>query len=113
MEDQNNLEKLVEPLKGTSTTDPYTDMGSHVAHSDHTFTTIRETTYMGREIRIETSYKITIDGEPFKTHVGVSNDGKVHYHGLPQYSFSSAIGMIKKIIRVFHKISLPKNELGV
>ena len=74
------------------------------------FVTLRESCYRGREIRIETTYRITIDKKPFTVHTGVSNDGKVHCHAFPNYSFSSAMEMIKHIVDNQY-VSPPKNEL--
>ena len=51
----------------------------------------READYKGHHIVIQTAYKITVDGKPFEAGLGVSNDGSVHYHGMPNVGFDSAI----------------------
>ncbi len=66
-------------------------------HADDT-TSVREVTYKGRRIRIETTYRITVDGEPVTGHVMVSNDGSVHYHAIPNQQFESAVDMVKRVI---------------
>lgn len=61
-------------------------------------TSVREATHKGRHIRIETSYRITIDGEAIGGHVMVENDGQVHYHSIPNQEFKSAVDMVKGLI---------------
>ena len=77
-----------------------------------TFTSVRTTTHRGSNIRIETTYKIEIDDRPVVTHTTVSDDGKVRSHGLPNYSFTSAIDLAKKIVDSMSLVRRPKNELG-
>ena len=64
----------------------------------HDTTSVREVGYKGRRIRIETTYRITVDGEPVTGHVMVSNDGSVHYHAIPNQQFESAVDMVKRVI---------------
>lgn len=78
-------------------------------HTD-TFTTIRETAYRGKDIRVETTYRFTIDDEPLRAHVMVLDDGTVHYHGLPNYSFPSAMDLARKIVDM-SGFEIPENEL--
>lgn len=65
---------------------------------EHTTTSVREASHKGRKIRIETTYSITVDGEPIGGHVMVEDDGKVHYHSIPNQEFRSAIDMVKRLI---------------
>jgi hypothetical protein len=74
------------------------DPGHTGAHAEPTPTSVREVSYKGRTIRIETSYSITVDGEPVTGHVMVNNEGKVHYHAIPNQEFASAVDMVKRII---------------
>jgi hypothetical protein len=62
---------------------------------------IRTARHRGHEIVVKTRYDITIDGRPVTGHLGVSNDGHVHYHPIPNLSFASALDMVKAIIDVF------------
>ena len=72
--------------------------GQHEDRHGHDTTSVREVGYRGRLIRIETTYQITVDGEPVTGHVMVSNDGSVHYHAIPNQQFPSAVDMVKRVI---------------
>jgi hypothetical protein len=73
----------------------------HVEHEKGPFTSVRELEYNGHKITIHTQYEIRVDGKPFSGHVYVDNTGKVSTHALPNYSFDSAIDLIKKMIDEF------------
>ena len=73
-----------------------TEMHAHGGMDD-----VREADYNGHHIVIQTSYSITVDGKPFKAELGVSNDGSVHYHGMPNVGFDSAIDLVKAVIDTF------------
>ena len=62
---------------------------------------VREADHNGHHIVIRTTYEITIDGKPFTAGLGVSNDGSVHYHGMPNVGFDSAIDLMKAVIDNF------------
>jgi len=62
---------------------------------------VREEDYEGHHIEIRTSYTIKIDGKEIMLHLALTNDGEVQYHGLPNYSFDSAIDLVKKMIDVY------------
>ena len=70
-------------------------------HMGHGISSLREADYKGHHITIKTSYDIKIDGKPFKGVLGVSNAGTVHYHGMPNLSFASALDLVKSVIDVF------------
>lgn len=67
-------------------------------HTKTALTSRRQARHRGHDIVITTSYAITVDGKPLRTHVEVDDLGRVHYHGLPNYNFRSAIDMVKAII---------------
>lgn len=67
-------------------------------HDEPTSTTVREVRHKGHRIRIETTYRITVDGQPVTGHVMVNNAGRVHYHSIPNQEFDSAVDMVKRII---------------
>lgn len=69
------------------------------AHGD--MDSVREADHKGHHIVITTTYKITIDGKPFTAALGVANDGSVHYHGMPNVGFDSAIELMKAVIDTF------------
>jgi hypothetical protein len=59
---------------------------------------VRVVEHGGHRIRIETTYRVFIDDQLFPDEIHVSNDGTVHYHGLPQYSVPSAVELGKLIV---------------
>jgi hypothetical protein len=63
--------------------------------------TTRTDRYKGHLITIRTRYEIDIDGQPVKGHVDVGNDGMVQYHPLPNYSFMSAVDLVRTLIDTF------------
>jgi hypothetical protein len=62
---------------------------------------VREADYRGHHIVVRTNYVIEVDGRMVMGHMGVTNDGKVHYHPVPNMAFVSAIDMVKKLIDIF------------
>ena len=93
-----------ELLKGGMPMDP--GMGS-----------MREIDYKGHHVTIETTYKIKIDGKPFKGELSVSNAGSVHYHGIPNVAFDSAVQLVQAVIdtfpQEFGKLSKPTDHGGM
>lgn len=67
----------------------------------HDMQSVRETTYQGHRVVVRTWYEIEVDGKKIMGHVGVTNDGQVHYHPVPNLSFASAIEMVEKLIDIF------------
>lgn len=63
--------------------------------------TVREDDYRGHHIVIRTMYTIEVDGRPVTGHVGVGNDGRVHYHPVPNLSFVSAVDLVRRLIDTF------------
>jgi hypothetical protein len=63
--------------------------------------TVREDEYKGHKIVIRTRYQIEVDGHPVTGHLGVTNDGRVHYHAVPNLSFPSAVAMVRRLIDAF------------
>jgi hypothetical protein len=61
----------------------------------------RETDYKGHHILVRTRYEVEIDGKPMMGHIGVNDEGLVHFHPIPNLRFDSALDMVKKIIDVF------------
>ena len=62
---------------------------------------VREAEYQGHRIVVRTRYEIEVDGKRVTGHVGVTNDGNVHYHAVPNMSFPSAVEMVEKLIDIF------------
>lgn len=63
--------------------------------------TVREDEYRGHRIVIRTSYQIEVDGRQLTGHLGVTNDGRVRYHAVPNLSFPSAVAMVRRLIDAF------------
>ncbi|MGH8653948.1 MAG: hypothetical protein ACREYE_18050 [Gammaproteobacteria bacterium] len=62
---------------------------------------IRKASYKGHRIVVRTSYQIQVDDMPITGHIGVTDDGHVHYHPVPNVSFASAVDLVKQLIDVF------------
>ncbi|MEV0272375.1 hypothetical protein AB0H43_26660 [Hamadaea sp. NPDC050747] len=75
-------------------------------------TSVRTAVHNGHEIRIETTYAITIDGKPLQGGLEVLDNGAVHYHGLPQYALPSAIDMCKRVLDYFGTQPPAADDLG-
>ncbi len=105
---EKSLEDLISPLK-KEIMEAVPHSSGH-EHSDD-FMTKRDEVYKGKTIEIYTTYRILIDGKPLESHTQVMNNGTVHNHSLPQYSFKSAVDMVKKIIDTFD-VELPEDELA-
>ena len=88
-----NPEALAAKAQASFPADP-----PHSGMHGHEPTSIREVTYKGHTIRIETTYTISVDGQPVTGHVMVTNDGQVHYHAIPNQEFASAVDMVKRVI---------------
>ena len=79
-------------------------------HGKTAFASLRKAVHNGHQITIKTTYRIEIDGKPVQMPVSVTNDGMVQYHGLPNYSFRSAIDLAKAIIDAQQLLGLPVPE---
>ena len=62
---------------------------------------VRRTVYRGHPIEIHTSYEVFVDGARLEAHMGVSQEGNVHYHGLPNYAAASAMDVIRQVVDSF------------
>ena len=90
--------------------------GATHEHGEHgepgTSTSVRELEHGGHHVRIETTYRISIDGQPLQGHIEVLPSGQVHYHRFPQYAPQSAVDVVKTIIdTIWDKPEVP-DELG-
>lgn len=72
-------------------TEPHT--GGHAS--------VRSAVHKGHRIEVVTTYQILVDGQELDAHMGVDNDGTVHYHGLPNYSEASAVDLVRRVIDAF------------
>jgi hypothetical protein len=64
-------------------------------------TSVRETDYKGHHIEVRTTYEIKVDGRPIASHLVVTDEGQVQCHALPNYTFQSALDVVRSLIDVF------------
>ena len=93
-------EAIVERVAEQGAQLPRQDQGHDHGHGMPMEST-REATYYGHHIVIRTTYQIEVDGTPIEGHLGVTNDGQVHYHAVPNLSFASAVDLVKQLIDTF------------
>jgi hypothetical protein len=62
---------------------------------------VREDDYQGHHVVVRTTYNITVDGQEVTGHIMLTNAGQVQYHGLPNHSFDSTIGLVRALIDNF------------
>ncbi len=74
---------------------------------------VREADYAGHHIVIRTRYHIEVDGRMLMGHMGVTNDGNVHYHPVPNVAFPSAVELVKKLIDIFPRDFTKKGRGGM
>ena len=86
--------------------------GSGHRESQKSFTSTRVAHHRGHTIKVKTTYRIEIDDEPVTVHTVVLDDGTVHCHGLPNYSFSSAVDMAKAIVDAARLVHYQHDDLG-
>jgi len=70
-------------------------------HKHQKSESVREADYRGHRIVVRTHYEIEVDGRLIMGHMGVTNDGQVHYHPVPNLSFASAVDLVKQLIDIF------------
>jgi len=88
------------------------DSGHSSHHGENSFSSERIVNYKGKKVVIETTYKVEIDGVPLQAHVAAADDGTVHCHGLPNYSFESATSLVKNLIDAEGLAKASKNEIS-
>jgi hypothetical protein len=70
-------------------------------HGHGKMESVREADYEGHHIVVRTRYQVEVDGQMLLGHMGVTNDGQVHYHPVPNLAFSSAVDLVKRLIDIF------------
>ena len=70
-------------------------------HTHQKSESLREADHKGHHIIVRTHYEIEVDGQMLMGHMGVTTDGQVHYHPLPNLSFASAVDLVKQLIDTF------------
>lgn len=84
----------------------------HQHGSQESFTSTRTAVYRDHRIKIRTTYRIEIDGKPLRMHTEVLDDGTVHCHGLPNYSFPSAMDLARSIVDASKLSVVDRDELA-
>lgn len=80
------------------------DHGGHGGHGSHGGLVVeRRARYKGQDILIRTRYEIEVSGKPFEGHITVGEDGLLTTHAIPYIAFSSAMGLMKAIIDLYHR----------
>ena len=79
-------------------------------HGAGAMTSVRQAMHRGKRIVVRTHYEVTVDGESLGAHLGVANDGSVHYHGLPNYAFASMLDLVRRVIDASGQ-ELPDDEI--
>ena len=74
---------------------------------------VREADYAGHHIVVRTRYRVEVDGHMLMGHMGVTNDGQVHYHPVPNLAFSSAVDLVKRLIDIFPDDFAKKGRRGM
>lgn len=70
-------------------------------HAHHNMVSVRTAEYRGHHIVIETTYQISVDGVTLNANLHVGNDGRVHYHAIPNLDFASAVDLVEQLINAF------------
>jgi hypothetical protein len=70
-------------------------------HGEHGMESVRTAEHNGHSIVVRTRYEFEVDGKSVVSPVMVDNFGRVACHALPNYSFLSAIDLVKQLIDTF------------
>ncbi len=70
-------------------------------HGEQEMESVRQAEHKGHSIMVRTRYEIEVDRKPVVSPVIVDNFGRVSCHALPNYSFLSAIDLVKQLIDTF------------
>lgn len=62
---------------------------------------VRKATHDGHQIEIRTTYEVRVDGRRVSLPLSVDSEGRVTYHALPNYSFQSAVDLVKQVIDTY------------
>ena len=70
-------------------------------HGKHEATSVREMTHNGHTVRIITTYRVEVDGEPADMHLSVDEDGQVFTHATPFVTYASAVDLMKEVMDAY------------
>ena len=76
-----------------------TNFPSYVDHQ-HGFdtTVVREMAHQGHVVKIHTTYRVEVDGQPVRAHLSVDEDGRVYTHATPFVTYASALDLMRAVI---------------
>jgi hypothetical protein len=94
-EEPSTEDRLTETYKILKTGSPYSL--DHPGHHGQ-LESVRQFKYKEHVVIIRTQYTITVDGQSVNAHVRVDNKGRLNTHAIPNYSFNSAVDMMKALI---------------
>jgi hypothetical protein len=87
----------VDPNRTAENADP-AFLGNYLAHLPRPphrhpipVTVVREDGYRGHHVVITSTYEMTVDSAHFPVHIGLSDDGSAHSHGMPAYAHDIAV----------------------
>ena len=69
-------------------------------HPSHMMS-VRKGVHEGHTIEIKTTYEVRIDGKVTSVPLTVDSLGRVACHAIPNYSFQSAVDLVKQVIAAF------------
>lgn len=70
-------------------------------HRGHDATAVREFTHNGHVVKIITTYRVEVDGQPIRAHLSVDEDGQVFTHATPFVTYTSALDLMKAVIDAY------------
>jgi hypothetical protein len=70
-------------------------------HAGHEATAVREFAHGGHVVKIITTYRVEVDGNPIRAHLSVDEDGRVYTHATPFVTYASAIDLMKAVIDAY------------
>ncbi len=70
---------------------------NHMTHRS----SVRKATHEGHRIEIRTMYEVRVDGRRVSLPLSVDSEGRVTCHALPNYSFQSAVDLVKQVIATY------------
>lgn len=70
-------------------------------HAGHEATAVREFSHAGHNVKIITTYRVEVDGQPVRAHLSVDEDGRVYTHATPFVTYASANDLMKAVIDTY------------
>jgi hypothetical protein len=81
------------------------------SHMGHEATAVREFMHEGHIVKIITSYRVEVNGQPVRAHLSVDEDGQVYTHATPFVTYASAVDLMKTVIDSYPD-SFSSNDVG-